>query len=65
MTLDERIEALTTHLEVLAGMHEDFEKRMTGYSQDVKDAIHRLANVAGARDERLDDHEQRIERLES
>ena len=77
MTLDERLEALTTHLEILSGMHqdlekkheslagthEDFEKKMTQYSANVKDAIARLANVAGAHDETLEDHEIRLKDL--
>jgi len=63
------------HLEVLTRVHEDFEKKsdkrheefvrqMTSYSADVKDAIARLANIAGAHDDRLDDHEHRISDLE-
>jgi hypothetical protein len=28
MTIDERLEALATHLEVLTHVHEDFEKKM-------------------------------------
>ena len=46
-------------------VHEDFEKRMTGYAADVKDAIKRLANIAAAHDDTLDDHETRIKDLES
>jgi len=57
MTIDERLEALTMHVEVLTHMHRDFEKRMTDYAGDVKDAINRLANIAAA-------HEERIDRLE-
>ena len=63
------------HLEVLTSVHEDYEKKaekrheefvrqMTAYSADVKDSIKRLANIAGAHDERLDDHEHRISDLE-
>ena len=66
------------HLEVLTGMHQDFEKRtderaaehqefqrqMTQYAADVKDAIRRLADIAEAHDTRLDDHQDRIEKLE-
>jgi hypothetical protein len=64
MTIDERLEALTMHLEVVARMHEDFEKRMTSYAADVKDAIGRLANIAASHDETLEDHERRIKGLE-
>jgi hypothetical protein len=65
MTIDERLETLAMHLEVVTHMHEDSEKRMTQYSADVKDAIKRLANIAAAHDEALEDHEKRIERLEN
>jgi hypothetical protein len=57
LTIDERLEAIAMHLEVLTRVHEDFEKKsdkrheefvrqMTSYSADVKDAIARLANIA-------------------
>lgn len=50
MTIDERLKALTMRLEVVTRVHEDFEKKMTGYAADVKGAIKRLANIAeGAR----------------
>ena len=45
MTIDERLEALTMHVEVLTHMHQDFEKKMTEYSNDVKNAISRLTNI--------------------
>lgn len=78
MTIDERLEALAMHLELVTRMHEDFEKKadkrheefvgfvrqMTAYAADVKDSIRRLANIAGAHDERLDEHEHRIGDLE-
>jgi hypothetical protein len=54
MTIDERIEALAMHLEVLTRVHEDFEKKMTSYAADVKDAIARLTNIAAAPDGQLD-----------
>jgi len=41
------------HLEVLTGMHQDFEKRMTEYAAKVGDAIDRLSHIAAAHDERL------------
>ena len=53
------------HLEVLTHMHEDFEKQMTRYSADVKDAIERLTNIAESHSETLDDHEKRINDLET
>jgi hypothetical protein len=51
------LEALTVHVEVLTHMHQDFEKKMTEYAGEVKDAITRLTNIVAA-------HEERIERLE-
>ena len=74
MTIDERLEALAMHLELVTRMHEDLEKgadkrhkefvrQMTSYSADVKDAIARLANIAGAQDDStISDH--RISDLE-
>jgi hypothetical protein len=46
VNIDERIQALAMHLEVLTHMHQDFEKRMTQYSADLKDAIARLTDIA-------------------
>jgi hypothetical protein len=47
MTIDERLEALTMHLALVAGMkHEDFTKQMTKYAADVKDAIAKLTKIA-------------------
>jgi archaellum component FlaC len=70
--LAERHEALTQTVEILghdlqqiAQEHKEFVSRMTQYSADVKDAIARLANIAAAHEDRLDDHDKRIERLES
>jgi hypothetical protein len=64
MTIDERIEALAMHLEVLTGVHEDFEKKMTAIAVDMNDAIKRLTNIAEAHSISLDDHEDRIKKLE-
>jgi hypothetical protein len=57
MTIDERLEALAMHMEVLSQVHADFEKRMTGFAADVKDAITRLTNIAGNHEERIEDLE--------
>jgi len=64
MSLDERMEALAMHLEALTRVHEDFERRMTAYAADVRDAVQRLTNIAAAHDQRLDEHDERIDRLE-
>jgi hypothetical protein len=70
LTIDERIEAIGTHLELLSHMHQDLEKKhqdfaakLTAYSADVKDAIARLANIAAAHEETLEDHENRLDKL--
>jgi hypothetical protein len=72
MTLDERLEALTHSVELLASMHEDaqkrsedFQKQMTVFAAQIRDAVARLANIAAAHEERLDDRQQRIENPET
>ena len=71
MMIDERIEALTMHLEALTRVHEDFEKAVAVNTTevraaitDIRDVIRRLGNIATAHSIMLDDHEQRIEKLE-
>ena len=71
MTIDERIEAIAMHLEVLNHMHEELEKKhedfaakMTSYAADVKDVIKRLGVIAEAHSIELDDHDERIKKLE-
>ncbi|HUI78538.1 MAG TPA: hypothetical protein VLY24_11485 [Bryobacteraceae bacterium] len=59
MTLDERLNALTQTGELLSSMDRDNEKRMG----QMMDAISRLANVAVAHEERLDEHERRLDDL--
>jgi hypothetical protein len=71
MTIDERLEAIAMHLEVLSGMHADLEKRhdefvkqMTAYAADVKDVVRRLGVIAEAHSIQLDDHERRLDDLD-
>ena len=71
LTIDERIQALTTNLELESHMredlrknHEEFISRMTAYAADVRDAITRLTNIAEAHSIQLDDHKRRIDDLE-
>ncbi len=40
-------------------------EKLTDFAADVKDALRRLTNIAGAHQERLDDHERRLDDLES
>lgn len=54
MTIDERIEALTQSVELIASFHKDNEKRMAL----MMDAITRLANIAGNHEERIEDLEK-------
>jgi hypothetical protein len=77
MTLDERLEASTHSVELLASKHgdsqkrseeaqkrsEDFQGQLTAITAQIRDSMARLANIAVAHDERLDDHQQRIENL--
>ena len=79
MTIDERLEALAQTVELLASMHKDneqawrdrevrMEKRDVRIDQlhaEMMIAIARLANTAEAHNGQLDDHEQRIDKLES
>ena len=53
MTIDERIEALTQSVELLASFHKDNEQRMAR----MMDAITRLANIAVNHEERIEDLE--------
>ena len=78
MSIDERLQAIAMHLELLSHMHEDLERKheelrknhddfirqMTAYAADVRDAVMRLTNIAEAHSIRLDDHERRIDDLE-
>ena len=64
MTIDERIEALTMQLEALTRVHEDFEKTVKSAIAEIRDVSRRLGNIAAADSIMLDDHEQRIQKLE-
>jgi hypothetical protein len=64
MTIDERIEALTMHLEALTRVHQDFEKTAKSAIAEIRDVSRRLGNIAAAHSIMLDDHEQRIQKLE-
>ena len=69
MTIDERIEAIASNLDILTKLHLDNDRdyremlgslaatvgrldiaveKLTAFSADVKDALRRLANIAGA-----------------
>jgi hypothetical protein len=60
MNIDERLQALTETVEILAGMQRENEKRfgqITHNFEIVLDSIKRLENIAMAHDHRLDDLE--------
>ena len=71
MTLDERLEALTQSVELLASMHTDNEgklaaldKKFTEAVADIKDLLNRMGRILEHHDLSIDDHEERIDRLE-
>jgi hypothetical protein len=60
MTIDERLEALTQTVEIIAGMQRENEQRFAQTTHNfelVLDSIKRLENIAAAHEERLDDLE--------
>jgi septal ring factor EnvC (AmiA/AmiB activator) len=61
MTLDERLEALTQTVEIMAGMHRDNENRLAA----VMDTMNRMGRIMEAHDIILDQHNERIEKLEN
>jgi hypothetical protein len=53
--MSDRIDALTQSVELLASMHKDTEVHVV----KMTDAITRLANIAAAHDQRIEDLEDR------
>ena len=82
MNIDDRLEALTQSVELLAAMHRDTEKqnaealaamrqeadRRHAQNEEIHGemmlAIVRLSRIAEAHNGQLDDHENRIDKLE-
>lgn len=74
MTLDERIEALTQSVELLASMHKDTETRFTQLAMaaekneqrtgQLMETMNRVGRILEIHDSQIDDHDQRIDRLE-
>jgi isopentenyl diphosphate isomerase/L-lactate dehydrogenase-like FMN-dependent dehydrogenase len=71
MTIDERLEALTQSVELLAAMHRDHEKQNAEALRQNEEihgemmlAIVRLGRIVEAHNGQLDDHENRIDKLE-
>jgi hypothetical protein len=52
-TIDERIQALTQSLELLAAMHRDLEKQVAQRFAETLGFINQLARVAEAREHRI------------
>jgi len=61
MNLDERLEALTQTVEIMARMHRENEKRLGA----VMDTMNRMGRIMEAHDIILDQHNERIEKLEN
>jgi DNA-binding SARP family transcriptional activator len=74
VTLDERIEALTQSVELLASMHKDTETRFTQLAMaaekneqrtgQLMETMNRVGRILEIHDSQIDDHDQRIDRLE-
>jgi chromosome segregation ATPase len=71
MTIDERLQAIAMHLEVLNGMHQDLEKRHVelheehnSYQRQMADCVVALTALAGRLTQIVEDHEKRLDRLE-
>jgi hypothetical protein len=54
MTIDERIEALTQSVELIASLHRDLEESTARNFERLTAAMERLANIVIAHEERLD-----------
>lgn len=71
MTIDERIEALTQSLELLASMHKDSEQRISTFDdkidkvvtlvESIAESVTVLANVVSIHEQRLSDIEGTLE----
>jgi len=61
MTIDERLEALTQSVELLASMHKENEKRTAA----VMDTMNRMGRILEAHDLSIDDLDSRVDKLEN
>lgn len=59
----EHEERAAEHEKNIAELRE-FNRKMTAFAEDVRDTMRRLANIAGAHEDRLDDHDRRLDDLE-
>ena len=59
MNLDQRLEALTQSVELLASLHRDLERQTASRFAETLEFINRLAHIADSHEKRLDDLESR------
>ncbi|MGA3017817.1 MAG: hypothetical protein ABSF62_11915 [Bryobacteraceae bacterium] len=64
MNIDERIEALTQTVELLAHMHQDLEKKWDQRFGKMLDIVERLDRVIQIHEERPNGHDRRPDDLE-
>ena len=64
MTIDERLEALTHTVELLAQMHHDNEKANAEKFGALMDTMNRLGRIIEMHEHRLDSHDDRLDDLE-
>ena len=64
MTIDERIEALTQTVELLAHMHQDNDKKWDQRFGKMLDIVERLDRMIQIHDARLNGHDGRLDDLE-
>jgi hypothetical protein len=65
VTLDERIQALTESVELLASRHRETDERLTAAVTDIKDVMNRMGRILEHHDLTIDDDDDRIDRLDS
>ena len=64
MNIDERIEALTQSVELLASMHQDLEKKWDGRMARMLELLESMTRMIEIHEKRLDGHDRRIDDLE-
>jgi hypothetical protein len=64
MNIDERIEALTQSVELLASMHQDLEQKWDERMGKMLDIQDKLAQIIVIHEERINGHDQRLDKLE-
>ena len=67
MSIDERLEALTQTVELLTSMHMETERLHQDNERRIgqlMDTMNRLGHIVEVHDASIDDHEQRLDKLE-